>query len=261
MQTLKGYILGFRHYQSLLYELVSRDIKVRYKRSFLGLLWTIINPILYMAVLTLVFSRLFQSDIENYSVYLLTGNILFTFFSEASTNALHSVVDNGNLIKKVYIPKYLFPFSKAMSSVVNVFFSMIALLLVMAVTKVPLKITLIFTPVVLLYIVMFSLGIGLILSTIMVFFRDIAQLYSIITLLWMYLTPIFYPTTLLEEVAPWALVVNPLYRYINYFRNLVLEGVMPGLQENLICFAVSAVTLMAGLFIFYRQQDKFILYI
>ena len=261
MQTLKSYILGFRHYQSLLYELVARDIKVRYKRSFLGLLWTIINPILYMMVLTLVFSRLFRSDIENYSVYLLTGNILFTFFNEASTNALHSVVDNGNLIKKVYIPKYLFPFSKAMSSVVNVLFSMIALLLVMAVTKVPLKPTLLLTPLVLLYIVMFALGIGLILSTVMVFFRDIAQLYSIITLLWMYLTPIFYPTALLEDAAPWALVVNPLYRYINYFRSLVLEGVIPGLQENLICFMVSAVTLVVGLFVFYRQQDKFILYI
>lgn len=261
MNTLKNYILGFRHYQALVYELVSRDIKVRYKRSFLGMLWTIVNPLLYMAVMTLVFSRLFRFQIENYTTYFLTGNILFSFFTESSTNALYSIVDNGNLIKKVYIPKYLFPFSKVMSSVVNVFFSMIALLLVMFITRVPLKFTFLLTPVVLIYLVMFSLGLGLILSTVMVFFRDIAQLYSIITLLWMYLTPIFYPVDLLEETAPWALTFNPLYHYVSYFRSLVLDGIVPGIQENLICLGVSLFTLMIGLVLFYKKQDRFILYI
>ena len=261
MNTLKNYILGFHHYKALLYELVSRDIKVRYKRSILGLLWTIINPILFMIVMTLVFSNLFHNEIENFNVYFLTGNIMFSFFNEASTNALHSVVDSGNLIKKVYIPKYLFPFSKVMSSVVNVFFSMIALLLVMFVMQVPLRASLLLAPLVIFYLIMFSLGIGLILSTVMVFFRDIAQLYSIITLLWMYLTPIFYPIELLEEAAPWALAFNPLYRYIGYFRELVLDGTIPGIQENIICFAIAFITLMIGLMFFYRKQDKFILYI
>lgn len=261
MNKIKNYYMGFQHYQALLYELVIRDIKVRYKRSFLGLLWTVINPILTMAVMTIVFSKLFRFQIENYTTYFLVGNILFSFFTEATTNSMHSVLDNSNLIKKVYVPKYLFPLSKVMSSVVNLFFSFIALFIVMVATKVPFQPTLLFAPILLCYVIMFAAGIGLILATIMVFFRDIAQLYSIITLLWMYLTPIFYPVDLLKENAPWALTLNPMYHYIEFMRKLVLDGILPSVSENIICFFISSITLIFGLIIFYRKQDNYILYI
>lgn len=261
MNKIKNYMMGFQHYKALLYELVARDIKVRYKRSFLGLLWTIINPILTMAVMTVVFSKLFRFQIENYTTYFLVGNILFTFFTEATTNSMHSVLDSSNLIKKVYVPKYLFPVSKVMSSVVNLFFSFFALVIVMVATRVPFKATMWLSPIVLGYIIMFATGIGLILAAIMVFFRDIAQLYSIITLLWMYLTPIFYPVELLQENIPWVLTINPIFHYIDFFRKLVLDGTIPSVRENMLCLAVSVVTLLIGLFVFYRKQDKYILYI
>ena len=261
MNKIKDYYMGFQHYQALLYELVIRDIKVRYKRSFLGLLWTVINPILTMAVMTIVFSKLFRFQIENYTTYFLVGNILFTFFTEAKNNSMHSVLDNSNLIKKVYVPKYLFPISKVMSSVVNLFFSFIALIIVMIATRVPFQATMWLTPIVLCYIIMFAAGIGLILATIMVFFRDIAQLYSIVTLLWMYLTPIFYPVDLLLENAPWALTLNPMYHYIDFMRKLVLDGTLPSISENMLCLFISVITLLIGLIVFYRKQDKYILYI
>ena len=252
---------GFKRYIPLLYELVLRDIKVRYKRSILGLFWTIINPILTMFVMTLIFSKLFRFQIENYTVYFLIGNILFSFFTESTTNGLHSVLDNSNLIKKIYIPKYLFPISKVLSSVVNLFFSFWALILVMIFTKVTFKATLLLVPIVLFYIIIFSAGVSLILSTVMVFFRDIAQIYSIITLLWMYLTPIFYPVELLNDNAPWALKINPMYHYISYFRSLVLNGNIPGIGENIICLLFTIFIFILGVIIFYKKQDKFILYI
>lgn len=261
MNKIVNYFMGFQHYKALLYELVVRDIKVRYRRSFLGLLWTIVNPILTMAVMTLVFSKLFRFQIENYTTYFLVGNILFSFFTEATTNSMHSVLDNSNLIKKIYIPKYLFPLSKVMSSVVNLFFSFIALIIVMIATRVPFQPTMLFTPILLCYVIMFAAGIGLILATVMVFFRDIAQLYSIITLLWMYLTPIFYPVELLKDNAPWALTLNPMYHYIDFMRKLVLDGVLPSVSSNMICLVISVLTLIIGLIVFYRKQDKYILYI
>lgn len=131
----------------------------------------------------------------------------------------------------------------------------------MIATRVPFQATMWLTPIVLCYIIMFAAGIGLILATIMVFFRDIAQLYSIVTLLWMYLTPIFYPVDLLLENAPWALTLNPMYHYIDFMRKLVLDGTLPSISENMLCLFISVITLLIGLIVFYRKQDKYILYI
>ena len=261
MQKVLVMLSGFRRYQSLLYELVSRDIKIRYRRSVLGLLWTLLNPILMMAVMTIVFSQLFRFEIENFPIYFFAGNILFSFITESTTNALYSVVSGASLLKKVYIPKYLFPVSKVFSSAVNLFFSYIAMLIVMLVTGVAFKPTMFLTPVIAIYVLMFAIGLGLILATIMVFFRDTAHLYSVITLAWMYLTPIFYPTSLLGERLPLALHLNPMYHYITYLRDITLYNSIPSLHDNLICLSISGVFLLIGLVIFYRNQDKFILYI
>ena len=189
--NLKGIIENGKKYKNLLFELVVRDIKIRYRRSVLGLLWTIVHPVLMMIVMTIVFSNLFRFEIENFPIYFFTANIMFTFFVESTTNGLYSVLDGSSLIKKVYIPKYMFPLSKVMSGIVNMFFSFIAMLIIMVITKVSFKETMWLTPIAVFYIALFSTGISLILSTLMVFFRDIAQLYSVITLAWNYLTPIF----------------------------------------------------------------------
>lgn len=261
MDRIKGSLKGFWNYRTLLQELVRRDIKVRYRGSFLGMVWTVLNPILTMLVMTVVFSKLFRFEIENYTVYFLAGNIIFTLMSESTTNALFSVVNNNSLIKKVYIPKYLFPLSKTLSGLVNLGFSFVALLVVMLIQRTPYRWTLLLSPIVMFYVLMFSIGLGLILATVMIFFRDIAQLYSVLILLWTYLTPIFYPVSLLEENAPFMLKYNPMYHYISYFRQLVLDGAVPGLRENFVCFAMALVMFVIGAVTFYKNQDKFILHI
>lgn len=250
-----------KKYKALLYELVSRDIKVRYKGSILGMLWTVLNPILTMLVMTIVFSKLFKFEIEYYPIYFFCGHILYQLMSESTTNAMHSILDNSSLIKKVYVPKYLFPVSKIMSSVVNLIFSFLAMILIMLVLDVPFRATMFLSIVPILYVIIFSIGLGLILSTVMVFFKDMAQLYSVMTLLWMYLTPLFYPVTVLKENAPIMLIINPMYHYIQYFRDLVLYGRIPGAKENITCLVVSTVILSLGLALFRKKQDRFILHI
>jgi ABC-2 type transport system permease protein len=252
---------GFIKYKDLLYELVSRDIKIRYRRSILGLLWTLLNPILMMAVMTIVFSNIFRSDIENFPIYFFTGNILFSFITESTTNALNSITGSGNLIRKVYVPKYLFPVSKVFSSVVNLFFSFIAMLCVMVITGVRFHVTMFLVPIVVIYVILFSIGIGMILATLQVFFRDTAHLYSVVTLAWMYLTPIFYPESMLAGRLNVVLTMNPMVHFIRFMRKVTFYNTVPTITENLTCLTISAAFFAIGLIVFYRKQDKFILYI
>ena len=261
MQKIKNMIAGFAKYKDLLYELVNRDIKIRYRRSVLGLLWTILNPILMMTVITLVFSGFFKSNIENFPIYYFTGNLLFSFVNEATVNAMNAIVGNGSLIKKVYVPKYLFPVSKIFSSLVNLFFSFIAMMLVMLVLRVEFHATMLLAPVVVSYVVIFAIGLGLILATAQVFFRDTGHLYSVFTLVWMYMTPLFYPKVLLEDKLSAVLTWNPMVHYIDYMRDIVLYNTIPTLQDNLICAAISLGFLAVGLVFFYKKQDKFILFV
>ncbi len=209
MRQIAGSIQGFMKYKNLLYELVTRDIKVRYRRSVLGILWTILNPILMMIVMTIVFSTLFRFEIEHFPIYFFCGNIIFSFMVTATSDALQSILGGASLIKKVYIPKYIFPVSKVLSSGVNLFFSYIAMLLVMIATGVEFHLTMLLTPIVVFYVMLFSIGLGLILAAMMVFFRDIAHLYGVFTMAWMYLTPIFYPVSLLAEKSPLVFNIKP----------------------------------------------------
>ena len=261
MRQIAGSIQGFMKYKNLLYELVTRDIKVRYRRSVLGVLWTILNTILMMIVMTIVFSTLFRFEIEHFPIYFFCGNIIFSFMVTATSDALQSILGGASLIKKVYIPKYIFPVSKVLSSGVNLFFSYIAMLLVMIATGVEFHLTMLLTPIVVFYVMLFSIGLGLILAAMMVFFRDIAHLYGVFTMAWMYLTPIFYPVSLLAEKSHWFLTLNPMYHYISYMRDITLYQTIPSLAENLICLGISLFFLIIGLIFFYKRQDKFILYI
>lgn len=249
------------HFKSLIYELVSRDIKVKYRRSVLGLLWTMLVPIFTMLIMTVVFSRLFRFEIENYVVYLLCGNILFGFFSEGTSTGLSSIIDNSSLIKKVYIPKCLFPISKAVSSAVNLFFATIALIIVMLVTKTPFHLAMLLIPLDIFYLFIFTAGLGMILSSLTIFFRDIMHLFGVVITIWMYTTPIFYPASLLVDNAPFLLKINPMYFYIEYLRKLVLSGAVPSLEENLVCLIMGVIPFLFGLYTINENQDKYILYI
>lgn len=261
LKSIKVRINVFFQYKDLLYNLVSRDIKVRYRKSFLGMLWTVLNPLLMMIVMTIVFSTLFKSTIDNFPVYFLAGNLIFTLNSEITNNCTYAIIGNAPLLKKVYIPKYLFPLSKAGSALVNLMFSLIAMFLVMIILRVPFLPTLLLLPIPIAYAFIFSLGLGLLLSAVTVYFRDIAYFYSVLLLAWNYFTPVFYPIEILPDFARKLMQLNPLYHYIDYMRNLILHGVVPGITENFVCLLMSVMMLVIGVCVFYRKQDNFILYI
>lgn len=250
-----------KKYMPLMRELVVRDIKVRYRRSVLGILWTVLTPLFTMMVMSLLFSKLFSNDIQNFAVYYFTGYILYSFCNESTMNALHSIIDNQNLIKKVYIPQYLFPLSKIASSLMNLLFSFIALLLVMLFTQTIFYATILLSVIVIFFLSLFCLGLGMILCTLFVFFRDIGHFYGILTLFWMYMTPIFYPKTLLESTAPFVLWCNPLYYYVTAFRTLIMHGRIPPLKICLTGVAFSIVFFLIGILVFEKNKRKFILYI
>jgi ABC-2 type transport system permease protein len=251
----------FLKYNSLLKELVVRDIKIRYRRSVLGLLWTVLNPLMMMIILSIVFSSLFRMNIVNFPVYVLIGNVIFNFNADSTSQALMSIVANSSLIKKVYIPKYLFPLSKVLSCLVNLGFSFISLLIVMLFTKAPFYITLVTIWIPIIYLLMFSLGLGLILSAVEVYFRDIAHLYGVIITAWMYLTPLFYSIDIVPDTIKKLIVLNPMYHYVTFFRKIIMDGVFPSLSENLICFSCGVVMILVGMFAFDKLQDRFILHI
>ena len=170
-------------YKDLLFELVLRDIKIKYKKSILGVLWSVLNPLLMMIVLTIVFSEIFKSSINNFPLYLITGQVIFNFFSEATNMSMVSILGNGSLIKKVYIPKYIFPLSKTVFGLVNLIFSLIAVIIVFLFTKQSIGIATIFIPISLFYTFLFSFGIGLILASTAVFFRDMLHLYGVLLII------------------------------------------------------------------------------
>lgn len=251
----------FLRYRYLLMNLVNRDIKVKYRRSALGFLWSFLNPLLMMLVLTLVFSTMFKQNIENFPLYLLTGQLMFGFFSEGTSMAMESVLGNAALVKKVYIPKYIFPFAKVTFSLVNMGFSLVSMLLVMIVTRVPVTPWVLLAPVPILLLFVFNLGVGMALASLVIFFRDIKHLYGILLLTINYLTPIFYPVELLPEYMQFVVRLNPLFWYVGMFRQLVLAGAAPTLLQWVGTVLSAVVALMVGFTIFKRTQDRFILFI
>ncbi|OCT11126.1 ABC transporter [Paenibacillus pectinilyticus] len=261
MNKLFVMFIGFVKYKNLLFELVVRDIKVRYRKSVLGLLWTLLNPLMMMTVMTIVFSSLFKSNIPHFPVYFLTGSILFNFHSESTSQALMSIISNASLIKKVYIPKYLFPLSRVLSSLVNLGFAFVALLLVMVFDGAPINATVLLFFIPIVYLILFTTGLGLILSAVTVFFRDISHLYGVLTLLWTYMTPIFYPASIISDHYKWIFKYNPMYYFINFFREIMINGNFPGFVDNLLCFSIGILSMIVGLFTFYKCQNKFILHV
>lgn len=252
---------GLIRYTPLLMELVKRDIKVRYRHSVLGMLWTVLNPLLNMIVMTIVFSNIFRADIRNFPLYVMIGNVIYNFNSEATNQGMNSIVWNSTLIKKVYIPKYLFPLSNVLSSLVNFVFSFIAMLLVMVFTSAEFHLTMIGIVVPLAMLMVFSFGFSLILCSVNVFFRDMQHLYAVFLTAWMYLSGVFYSVDIvMPELQP-LILFNPLYQYISYFRILILDGFIPSIGHTLVCLAWAVAVLIIGLVVFYKTQDKFILHI
>lgn len=265
-------------YRYLLKELVVKNIKLQYRNSVLGMFWTFLQPLLTMIVLSIVFSNLFGRDsskVVNYSVYLLSGRLLYEFFTQSTKRAMRSIRSNASIIKKVYVPKYIYPLSQTLSTFVTFLISLSVLAVVILffniIGKNPVPITFnIFyaiIPIIILFV--FSLGVGMFLGTLNVFFKDIENFYDVFTLLLFYLTPIVYTVDRLGFAeGSWQSVmlkINPLYGIIEMFRAAVLHGdnflAFFGTDQLIYTSIVAVFALAVGFAVFYKNQDKFILHI
>ena len=260
---IKNIYLNFKKYRFLLGQLVSRDFKVKYKRSVLGIVWSLLYPLLTMAVMAIVFSNVFKFSTPgvSYLAYLLSGLIMFNYFSEASNLSMSSVVANFSLINKIYIPKYIFPLSKCLFVGINFLLTLIPLYIVLLATGTGINIYHIFLPYAFICLFMFTLGMGFILSAVSVFLRDMFYIYGIIIMLWTYLTPIMYDITLISERLQPLLKLNPMYHYINFAREIMLYHRIPQLFTWGVCLASSVLVLIIGVVVFKKTQDKFIYYV
>ncbi len=244
-------------YRELLAKLVSRNIKTRYKRSVLGIAWTMLSPLMMMIVMTLVFSNIFRMNLEHYPVYLLSGLVFWNFFSQTTSSAMNELVWGGSLMTRIYMPRSIFAFTALGTGLVNIVLSLIPLLLIMLVTGAPLRLSLFFLPVSILIVGMFALGVGLFLSTLGVYFTDVLEMYQIVLMAWMYFTPVIYPIEIIPASYVGAFYLNPLYYLLEVFRQPIYLGKLPDLQTLAVACLLSSLTLIFGWWFFTRKADEF----
>ena len=265
---IKNVVISLNKYSFLIKQLVMRDFKLKYKRSVLGALWSVLNPLLMMLVMGIVFGQMFgmSNPDVNYLVYLISGLVLFNYYSEASNLAMGSVIGNFPLINKVYIPKYIFPLAKCLFIGINFLLTLIPLFLMIIFSRFganPTYITwhYILLPYVFVCMFLFTLGVGYILSTVSVFLRDTIYIYSIVVMILQYLTPIMYDVNDIAKRVQFIIKLNPLHYYLDFARTIILHNTIPSTQSFIICFVVAVVVLILGLTVFRKYQDKFIYYV
>ena len=266
----KKFVSDIKQFSPLLSNLVTRDFKIKYRRSFLGVAWSVLNPLLTMLVLTKVFTLLLRNtgNNEDFAAYYIVGSSMWTFFAEATTASLNSILGASSLIKKVYIPKYVFPIEKCLFSIVNFGFSMIAVIAVVLyrsfrIHSFMLSFYSLLCPIPVIYCFIFVCGLALFLSAVTVYFRDVAHLYGVLLTMWIYLTPILYPIELVKshKFIYTIIMLNPMTHYIEMFRDMLMRHNASTLSEHLICICMSVLVLLLGSFVFKKAQSKFILHI
>jgi ABC-2 type transport system permease protein len=245
-------------YRYLVVQFVRRDILTRYKRSVLGVAWTMLNPLGTMLILTIVFSQAFGGSQEGYAAYVLSGLIAWNFFAQSSNAATLHLVWGGSLLKKIYIPRTSFAVSATGTGLINILFSLIPLLIVMLITGVPIRWTIILLPIPILFLAMFALGVGLLISAMAIFYADIAEMFQIALTAWMYLSPVIYsPEILPEAYRFWITRLNPMFYLIELFRMPIYYGKVPDLSLVMIAGGISIVTLFVGWIYFTGKSDEF----
>ena len=254
--TMGAMVREVIRYRDLLRLLVGTNIKTRYKRSLLGVVWTLLNPLLTMIVMTIAFSALFRFSLPNYPVYVLSGLVLWGFFQQSTTQAMESVVWGSALLKKVYIPAAVFPIAAIGTGLVNLGLSLAPILLIMLVLKASFTWALLFVPVGVGLLALFCLGLGLMVASIAVFFSDVVEMYGVLLRIWFYLTPVMYPKEILPERFAWIIDINPMYHFMLCWRDPIYRGVLPPTHSILLAAAWSAATLVAGWWIFARQSHQ-----
>lgn len=249
-----------KKYQFLFEELVKRDFKQKYKRTVLGMAWSILSPLLQLLVMSVVFTQFFGRTQAHYTIYLFCGNLVFNYFKESTSTGMFSLMSNSGIITKVNVPKYMFLLSKNVSSLLNFGLSLIVFLLFVLIDGLPI------TPLflMLLYpifcLIIFNVGVGLVLSALFVFFRDINYLYDVFTLMLMYCSAIFYTIDSFTPAIQKLYLINPVYCYIKYFRVVVIDGNLPSPQYHLLCLVYAVIMLVIGGFIYKKYNHRFLYY-
>lgn len=243
-------------YRDLIYQLIRRDIVARYKRSALGVAWTMLQPLGMMIIISIVFSQLFNA-IQGYPVYLLSGLIAWNFFSQTTNAIIHQMVWGGPLLRKIYMPQTSFALSAVGTGLVNLSLSLIPMVLIMLIVGIPLRESLLFLPFSMIFLAAFALGVGLLISTLAVFFPDVSEMFQIILLGWMYLTPIIYPIDIIPTGLRIWFKLNPMYHFVQLFRLSVYEGAFPPLQTVAIAASFALLALLFGWYIFSLKSDEF----
>jgi ABC-2 type transport system permease protein len=243
---------------NLLLNLVRRDLTVRYKRSFIGFFWTMLNPLILMIILTIVFANIFRFEgIEHYEVYFLSEYLVFAFFTQTTVQSMTSLAWNGALMKRVRVPKSIFALSTTISNLVNLCLAYIPLFVIMIVRGAPIRPTVLFLPVAFILIAVFALGVSLLLSALAVFFEDVSQMYQVGTVALLYMTPVIYPIDIVPYKFLWLIRLNPLTQLFKLARDPVYNGTLPDLHILAGSAAVSAIALVIGWQVFYRLSRGF----
>ncbi len=242
-------------------ELVKRDFKKKYKRTYLGMIWSVLSPLLTLLVMHVVFSQFFGRNVAHYTTYLFCGNIVFSFFSDCTSGGMRSLMDNAGIFSKVNVPKYLFLFSKSTASLINFGLTLVVFFLFCIIDGVPITFLFLALLIPIVLLVVFNIGIGLILSALYMFFRDLQYLWGVFITLLSYLSAIFYTTDSFSPTVQKLFYLNPVYAYIKYFRKIVLEGVFPSIWHNLLILGYALCAFVLGLLIYKKNNHKFLYYI
>lgn len=261
---------GFQKDIFILKQLVSKDFKIKYRRSFLGVAWSVLNPLLMMIVMAIVFTTIFAQGRngsitpEMYPLYLIVGNVTFAVMSDSTSQALSSIIQASSLLKKVKVHRFVFPVQKVLFSLVNFAFSLIAVAIVMLWFRVVPTWHLLLLPVCLILLMFFCMGVGLLLSAATVFFRDVMHLWSVVLTAWTYFTPIFWTTDYIlkmPHILRVLMYANPMYNYLQFMREIFLFQTCPTPLEFGLCVAWAVIAMAIGYTVFHKNEHKFILYI
>lgn len=243
-------------YRDLVLQFISRDIRTRYKRSVLGIAWTMLNPLLMMLVLTLVFSNLFRFDVPYYPVYLLSAMVLWTFVSQTTTAAMNHLLWAGPLLSKIYVPKTVFALAAVGEGLVNLALSLVPLALIMLIVGIPFQWTIVVLPIPIIFAALFALGLGLLLSTLAVYFRDVVEMYQVLLSAWYFLTPIIYPRSIVPESYRWLFSLNPAYHLVEAFRLPIYLGAVGGWRTYVGAGVAGTLMFLIGWWAFTRKADE-----
>jgi len=244
-------------YRDLVLLLVARLIKNRYKRSVLGVLWTLLNPLLNMAILAIVFSSIFQSNLSHYPVYLLSALIAWTFFSQTTTYSAGSFLSGGSLLKRIYLPRTAFTVAAVLNGLVNLAISVVPLVLIMIAVGHPLHPTWWFVPIAAVLLAIFALGVALVVSVLALYFADVVEMYQILAQTWFYMTPIIFPAEILPARFQWLIKINPMHYLIDLFRRPIYDGVIPDWTTIVVGAVCSFVMLAVGWWAFTSKANEF----